>query len=390
MIPLKVLNVVGCRHGFLKIAPLMAEMRRSPEIEPLLLATGAEFSGLASDPFFQGVRFPVPDLVLEVAPGSHAQQTAAIMNRFENALLETTPDVVVVVGDANPTLATSMTAVKMGIPVARIESGLRSFNRENPEEINRLMTDAISDFLFVSEVSAVNNLTCEGIPASRIRFVGNILVDQLLSAADRILQSPAPESLGLERDGYVVLSLQREDNLGDTALCREASRALRKIQERLPIVFPASIQTVARLHQLGLWQEIGELENVHVIDPPSYPDHVALIKWSRMTWTDDGRVQDETTALRVPCLTLGDTTERPVTVSDGTNTLVGTDADTIVAESMRILRGAGKIGQAPPMWDGRSASRIVKELLREREALLERYRNVRDSHPSKSLPDRLT
>lgn len=390
MIRLKVMSVVGCRPNLIKVAPLIEEFRRSPEIEPILVHTGQRYDDALSEVFFQDFPIPTPDIVLEVGSGSHAKQTAAIMDRFEDAICQTSPDVVVVVGGVNSTVAASMTAVKLGIPVAHVEAGLRSFDREIPAEINRLMTDAISDILFVSESSAVDNLTCEGIAASRIHFVGNVVVDTLMAHSERILASTVVEDLDLERGEYVVLSLRQPSDADPPARFNAIADALELLQRRVPIVCPIGFHTVARFHRLGVWERFSDMENLRIIDPLGYLDFVALMRWSRMTLTDTGAAQEETTALRVPCLTLRTATERPVTLSDGSNTLVGEDPDRIVARAMEVLRAGGRTNRVPPMWDGRASQRIVAQLLRQRELLLERYRNLRVSHLRNGALDRLT
>jgi len=312
------------------------------------------------------------------------------MDRFEDTIYEVNPDVVVVVGGVNSTVAASMTAVKLGIPVAHVEAGLRSFDREMPDEINRLMTDAISDILFVSEASAVDNLTCEGISASRIHFVGNVVIDTLLASSTRILASTIVDDLGLESGQYAVLSLRRPLDVDRPARLTAIAAAVAKLQQRIPIICPIDFRTVARFHQLGVWEQFSSMSNLRVVDPLGYLDFVALIKGSKLTLTDTGGVQEETTACGVPCLTLRTATQRPSTVSDGSNTLVGEDPDRIVAEAMRILRGDGKVGRIPPMWDGRASERIVDQLLRKRELLFERYRNLRVSHLRNGVPGRLS
>ena len=388
MIGLKVMSVVGCRSHFTRLAPLIEEMRRSPEVDPVLVHTGQYYEDALADPFFRDLPVPTPDIVLDVGTASHAKQTAAIMDRFEDAVFEVSPDVVVVVGGGDSTVAASMTAVKLGVPVAHVDAGLRSFDREIPEEINRVMTDAISDILFVSETAAVDNLTCEGIPAARIHFVGNLVIDALLSSSERILASTIVEDLSLDRRGYAVLSLRRPPDVDRPARFLAIATALRELQRRIPIVCPVDFHTIARFHQLGVWEQFTQMEDLRVIGPLGHLDFVALLKGSRMTLTDTGGVQEETTACGVPCLTLRATTQRPSTVTDGSNTLVGEDPDCILAEAMPILRGEGKVGRVPSMWDGHASKRIVDQLLRQRELLFERYRNLRSSHLRNGVPGR--
>ncbi len=387
MIPLRVLNVVGSPRDFVKMAPIMAEMRRSREVEPILVHTGQHEEDLLSGVFLRDLGLPEPSFVLDVESKSHAKQTAAIMDRFEDTVSETDPDLVLVVGDVNSTVAASMTAVKMGVPVAHVEAGLRSFDREDPAEINRVMTDAISDFLFVTEESAVNNLIGEGIEASKIHFVGNMLVDTLCANSNRILESTIVTDLGLSRGGYTVLTL-RSPLAADGPQPMEAIIvALEKIQSRVPIVFPVELETAAGLHGIGFWKSIEGFPNVMVVDPIAYLDFIALLKYSCMALTDTSGVQEEATAMQVPCLTLRVRTERPATVSEGTNILVGRDPHVILAEAMRILRGDAKEGRMPPMWDGRAARRLVAQLLKRREEVLELYRNVRATNECTVISD---
>lgn len=377
MIPLKVLNVVGGSRDLIKIAPIMQVMRESREVEPVLVHTGRPLPDVFSGVVLRDMRVPQPDVFLDVAPGSHAQQTAAIMERFEGTVADIDPDLVLVIGDVNSTVAASITAVKKGVPVAHVEAGLRSFDRQDSKEINRVMTDSISDFLFVSEDSAIDNLMCEGITASRIHFVGNVLIDSLFANCDRILESKILESLGLEVGEYAVLALCRTMDTSEPQYMQVIVDSLEMIQRQIPVILPVHFETVGRLHRLGLWDAINNLANVNVIESIAYLDFIALLKGSRLTLTDTNGVQEETTSLQVPCLTFGDRTERPATVSKGTNRLVGRDPHAVVAEALRVLRGGGNGGGVPPMWDGQAAHRLVARLLDDREEVLERYRHVR-------------
>lgn len=385
MIPLRVLNVVGSRRNFIKIASIMAAIAESREVEGIVVHTGRHYEDLFSSAFFRDLGLPEPGVVLDVESRSHAKQTAAIMERFEDTVYQTLPDLVIVAGDSNSTVAASMTAVKMGVPVAHYEAGLRSFDRETSEEINRLMTDAISNFHFVTEESALNNLICEGIPPSRIHFVGNVLMATLGAHSERILASTVVPDLSLEPGGYAVLALKRFSNGDKPQRLHTVIDALERIQKRLPIVFPARLETVARLHELGVWERIEQLPGLMIVDPPGYLDFAALLKGSAMVLTDTSGVQEETTVLQVPCLTLRNSTERLATVSEGTNTLVGQDAETIVAEALRALRGDGKHGRVPPMWDGQAPRRIVTQILRKREEILTLYRRVRVKQPCTAI-----
>lgn len=377
MIPLRILNVVGSPRDLIKIAPIWEVMRRSREIEPILVHTGQPDKDVLSGVVLRDMKLPQPGIVLDVEPGSHAKQTAAIIDRFEDAVADTDPDLVVVIGDVNSTVAASMTAVKKGVPVAHVEAGLRSFDRQDPKEINRVMTDSISDYLFVSEESAVDNLMCEGISPSRIHFVGSVLTDTLFANSERILESKIINALGLTSGDYAVLSLRRPMADTEPRDIEATIEALEKIQRRVTVVFPLHMETLGRLHRAGLWETVRDLENVKVVEPVGYLDFIALLKGASLAITDTNGVQEETTSLQVPCLTIGNRTERPATLSNGTNQLVGTDPHVIVAEAMRVLRDGGISRGTPPMWDGQAAERLVHRLLDQREEVLERYRHVR-------------
>lgn len=379
MIPLKVLNVVGSSRDLIKIAPIIRVMERSRQIQPLLVHTGQPhrdvvgFGILARD-----MDLPEVSIVLDVESGTHAKQTAAIMDRFEDTITDTDPDLVTVIGDFDSTVAASMTAVKRGVPVAHIDAGLRSFDRQDPKEINRVMTDSISDFLFVSEESAVDNLMCEGISPSKIHFVGSVLVDTLFENTDRIIGSTVVDRLGVSAGDYAVLVLRSQVSAQPPSYLRGIVEALEVIQRHVPVIFPLHLQTMAELRNLGLWESIHELPGVSILEPLPYIDFVALLKGAAMALTDTNGVQEETTSLQVPCLTFGERTERPVTVSNGSNRLIGSSRHSIVAEVMRVLKVGNERGGAPPMWDGQAAGRLVARLLDRREQVLELYRNTRE------------
>ncbi len=354
---LKLLAVVGARPNFIKIAPLMWQIRRRRDVVPYLVHTGQHYDQKMSQLFFDELRIPRPDADLGVGSGSHAQQTAEVMRRFEPVLLEQRPDVVVVVGDVNSTLACALTAVKLGIPVAHVESGLRSFDRSMPEEINRIVTDAISQWLFVSEPSGVVNLRNEGIPEDRIHFVGNVMIDALLASRERIEASRALEDLALKDRGYAVLTLHRPSNVDDPETFSRIWEAIEQVQRRLPVVFPVHPRTRKILSE----RPGASLPNLRPTDPLGYLDFMKLVSRSRLVLTDSGGVQEETTVLGVPCLTMRNNTERPVTVEVGTNVLVGMDPRKIKECALRSLETPGT-GRVPELWDGRTASRILDTL----------------------------
>jgi UDP-N-acetylglucosamine 2-epimerase (non-hydrolysing) len=352
---MRIVNVVGARPNFMKIAPLMAEYRKWPErFEPVLVHTGQHYDDNMSRQFFDELDLPRPDVDLGVGSGSHAEQTGKVMIALEKLLLERRPDLVVVVGDVNSTMAAAIVAAKLCIPVAHVEAGLRSFDRTMPEEINRLVTDALSDYCFTTSADANENLRREGVPAEKIFFVGNVMIDTLLRLKEKALRSDIRQRLGLpSRYGYVTL--HRPSNVD----CREALAgifsALAQIGRELPLVFPMHPRTAARMKEFGL-----KTEGVRVLGPLGYLDALCLMANAVLTLTDSGGVQEETTALGVPCLTIRENTERPVTVTEGTNALVGKSPERIVAEAGKILRGESKRGRSPKLWDGHAAERIVE------------------------------
>jgi UDP-N-acetylglucosamine 2-epimerase (non-hydrolysing) len=361
----RIINIVGARPNLPKIAPLIREMQRHPEIEPLLVHTGQHYDENLSNIFFRQMGIPAPHMNLGVGSGTHAEQTAEILKRVEPILLEQQPDLVVVVGDVNSTIAVSLAAVKMGIPVAHVEAGLRSFDRSMPEEINRVLTDALSEYLFATEGDAVDNLLREGRPPEFIHLVGNVMIDSLLHFLPFAQQSRIGNELGL-CDGkgwrsFGVLTLHRPSNVDSTEKLTELLGTIDAIAHRVPIVFPVHPRTQQRLAQGG----IKHHPQLRVIPPLGYLDFLCLLSKATLALTDSGGIQEETTALGVPCLTLRENTERPVTLSLGTNVLVGTDPSKIVAATEQILRGEGKMGRMPPLWDGHAAERIVGILLRE-------------------------
>ncbi|MFN0054081.1 MAG: non-hydrolyzing UDP-N-acetylglucosamine 2-epimerase [Planctomycetales bacterium] len=355
-----VLLVAGARPNFMKIAPLTWELKSRSGARMTLVHTGQHYDRKMSDLFFEQLRIPEPDVNLAVGSGSHAVQTAEIMKRFEPVLLERKPDIVLVVGDVNSTIACALTSVKLGTPVAHVEAGLRSFDRLMPEEINRILTDAISDWLFVSEPCGVENLQREGVPASRIHFVGNVMIDTLLAMRDAAEQSPVLEQMGLASKAYAVVTLHRPSNVDDPGVLAGLMSALSRISRELPIVFPIHPRTRGALERQG---GLGE-SDIRLVDPLGYLDFMKLIAHSRLVLTDSGGLQEETTILQVPCLTLRENTERPVTATEGTNTLVGMDPVRIIEHGLRALSAPAVGGKIPQFWDGRAAQRILDVLLK--------------------------
>ncbi|MDT7605054.1 MAG: hypothetical protein QOF61_3051 [Acidobacteriota bacterium] len=360
---LKVINVVGARPNFMKVAPVVGAMRlRAREFSPVLVHTGQHYDAQMSDAFFRDLNLPEPDVHLGVGSGSHAQQTAAVMQRFEPVVLEHEPDWVVVVGDVNSTLACALVCAKLQIKVAHVEAGLRSRDRTMPEEINRLLTDQIADLLLTPSPDADANLLAENIPPERIRFVGNVMIDSLYAQLDRAARSTVREDLGVKGIEYAVVTLHRPSNVDDRSTLAPILLALERISERLPVVFPAHPRTHARLAEFGLVDRVrAAAPRLRVIEPLGYLDFLRLMSGARLVLTDSGGLQEETTALGIPCLTLRENTERPITVTHGTNRVVGTDAARIVREAFDALDSVRT--ELPPLWDGQAADRILNALL---------------------------
>jgi len=374
---LKVLSVVGTRPNFIKIAPLLKEMKKVPQIETFLVHTGQHYDTEMSDAFFKDLNISAPDRRLAVGSGSPASQIGEIMTRLEPVLSEYQPNVVLVVGDVNSTLAGALTAVKAGIPVAHVEAGLRSFDRTMPEETNRILTDAVADLLFVSEPSGMESLRREGIHSSRIFLVGNVMIDtlrQYLPRADSSIclvdvnggsEIPFPPK-------YAVLTLHRQGLVDNPRLLIHVWKVLEEIGNEIPIIFPVHPRTRRRLEDAGLdpqrRYDSGNSRGIRMIGPLSYLQFLGLQRRAVMVMTDSGGVQEETTVLGVPCLTLRENTERPITVTQGTNTIVGLNPERIRMEALRLLSGPKKPGRVPQLWDGHASERIVK-ILCERFAL---------------------
>jgi len=358
----KIINIVGARPNLMKIAPLMAEYRKHPRIEPLLVHTGQHYDANMSDFFFNQLGIPEPDLNLEVGSASHAVQTAEVMKAFEPVVQEHRPDAVLVVGDVNSTIACGLVAVKLGVKLVHVEAGLRSFDRSMPEEINRVLTDGISDILLCSEASGVTNLRREGIADEKIHLVGNVMIDTLLQHRERARQSTVLEDFSLDEGGYAVLTLHRPSNVDDPVVLGRLLDVLDVVQSDMPVLFPVHPRTRAKLEDFGLAARVAAMKELRLIEPLGYLDFLRLMSSARIVLTDSGGIQEETTILQVPCLTLRDNTERPVTVELGTNRIVGQDPAKILAV-YRELMTRKTSGQPPPLWDGHASERIVEILL---------------------------
>lgn len=363
--PIKIFSIVGARPNLVKIAPLMREIRKYACIQPILVHTGQHYDEKLSDVFFRQMGIPAPDFNLEVGSGSHAWQTAEILKRIEPLLIGQKPDLVLVVGDVNSTIAASLASVKLGIPVAHVEAGLRSFDRTMPEEINRILTDALADHLFVTEEDAIGNLLKEGRPRDRIHLVGNVMIDALRQFLPVAEKSNIGRELRLgDGNGFVpfaVLTLHRPSNVDSVQTLEKLLRGIDAVANELPVIFPVHPRTQERLKDANAKHH----PRLRLIPPVGYLDFLYLLNRSRLVLTDSGGIQEETTALGVPCLTLRENTERPITITEGTNQLVGQDPVKIVNAARDILAGKTKRGQVPPLWDGHTAERIVKILLHE-------------------------
>jgi UDP-N-acetylglucosamine 2-epimerase (non-hydrolysing) len=351
---LKVLAVVGARPNFMKIAPLLWEIQRRDDIDAFLVHTGQHYDERMSRLFFEELRIPRPDANLEVGSGSHAVQTAEVMRRFEPVMEKQRPDAVIVVGDVNSTLACALTAVKLGVPVAHVEAGLRSLDRTMPEEINRLLTDAVSRWLFVSEPSGIINLYQENVDKERIFFVGNVMIDTLLACRERSEQSPILETLHVRKQHYGVLTLHRPANVDEPDVLERLMTAVARLQREVLIVFPVHPRARPQVRD-----HVAGLPNVIVTEPLGYLDFLKLVANARLVLTDSGGLQEETTVLGVPCLTLRENTERPITIHQGTNRLVGLDPERIIAAGLQTLAGGRSQPRRPELWDGQAARRIV-------------------------------
>ncbi len=355
-----IICVVGARPNYMKVAPIVAALTAEPRFQTALVHTGQHYDPDMNETFFTELGMPRPDVNLEVGSGSHAVQTANVMIRFEPVLDGVRDPVVVVVGDVNSTLACALVAAKKGIPVVHVEAGLRSRDRAMPEEINRILTDQLSDLLLTTERSALENLTAEGITADKVHFVGNLMIDALLANRTRAVAPaatlgaaglPAPEH-------FALCTLHRPSNVDEPAILDRLLDSLAEIGRDLPVVMPLHPRTRARIEAAGL---SGRLDGKVLLPlgPQGYLAMVGLMASARMVLTDSGGIQEETTALGIPCLTLRDNTERPITIESGTNTLVGNQPVAILAAAREVLATGGKRGRIPEFWDGHTAQRIV-------------------------------
>ncbi len=363
---MKIINVVGARPNFIKMAPVIDAMNRYPDhFDHLLVHTGQHYDNKMSKDFFEVLQMPKPDINLEVGSGTHAEQTAKIMVEFEKVCQIETPDLVIVVGDVNSTMACTITAKKLGIKVAHVEAGLRSRDMSMPEEINRLCTDVLCDYLFTTDQLANKNLLNEGILEEKIHFVGNVMIDTLLKHRDMAMNLSLLKDMGLSPGGYATLTLHRPSNVDDPEVFMEILEALKHISQKIPIIFPSHPRTKELINEFGFehyFNEGGKVRGIWMTEPLGYLEFLHLNMHSRMVLTDSGGLQEETTILGVPCITLRDNTERPITCEIGTNQLVGNKKENILNAAQSILETSQSVGNQPDLWDGKAASRIVEIL----------------------------
>jgi UDP-N-acetylglucosamine 2-epimerase (non-hydrolysing) len=386
---IKIINIVGARPNFMKIAPIMKAFKSSDEIEPLLVHTGQHYDEKMSDLFFRQLGIPEPDINLEVGSSSHAVQTANIMKAFEPVVLEHKPDVVLVVGDVNSTIACGLVAVKLGVKLVHIEAGLRSFDRTMPEEINRILTDSISDLLFCTEQSGVDNLIKEGIAEEKIFLAGNVMIDTLLGNKTKADESDILDKLGLKEDDFAVLTLHRPSNVDDSNIFGGILDALEVIQNDMPVIFPIHPRTLRNMKSFNFESRFGQMPNLKLIEPLGYLDFLKIMSCARIVLTDSGGIQEETTILKVPCLTLRDNTERPVTIECGLNQLVGTNPEKIIHAYRKVMKTGVKQTNVPPLWDGLAAERITKTLIQHYkpiQACSFRAKSIRQESPNGQDP----
>jgi len=358
---MKAAVIVGARPNFMKAAPLIREFRKRRSLEWVLIHTGQHYDENMSRVFFEDLELPEPDIHLGVGSGSHAEQTARIMIAFEGVVARERPDLIIVVGDVNSTLACSLVGAKALIPVAHVEAGLRSFDLAMPEEINRMVTDILSRFCFTTSPEAETNLLREGVTSDRIFFVGNIMIDSLLFYLAKAESSRVLDTLGAAPGEYVLVTLHRPSNVDESGVLAGIMEALAGLARSFPVIFPVHPRTRKMIESARGAIEIPE--GLKLIEPLGYLDFVKAMRHARIVVTDSGGIQEETTVLGVPCITVRENTERPITVEIGTNVLVGSDPGKIRDEAARILAGPARAHRVPPLWDGKTAGRIADILV---------------------------
>ncbi|MEM8557587.1 MAG: UDP-N-acetylglucosamine 2-epimerase (non-hydrolyzing) [Bacteroidota bacterium] len=369
---MKVLNVVGARPNFIKVGPIHRALEATGVCESLVVHTGQHYDAKMSDIFFRQLELPEPNYYLGVGGGSHAQQTAGVMVAFEEVVEQEAPDLVLVVGDVNSTLAATLVATKLHIPVAHVEAGLRSGDRRMPEELNRLCTDAVADLLFVTEQSGLDNLKAEGVPDGRVHFVGNVMIDSLVRFREKATEIDMLGPLGLEPGSYVLMTMHRPSNVDRAETLQELAEMAGQLADIQPVVFPVHPRTRKNLQAHGYWEDLQGISGLRLLSPIGYLEFLHLMERAAVVVTDSGGIQEETTYLRVPCLTLRENTERPITVTMGSNELMELDA-VAVADRVTAIQSEGNSGEVPPLWDGRAAERIAS-------VLINKYHGANESH----------
>ncbi len=361
---MKILNIVGARPNFMKIAPIQRAMEKNDAMEPLIIHTGQHYDEKMSKLFFDDLELPRPARYLQVGSASHAQQTAKIMVEFEKVMNEEKPDLVLVVGDVNSTAACSLVAAKLGVKIAHVEAGLRSFDRGMPEEINRMVTDTLSDYLFVTEQSGLDNLRKEGVPDEKVFFTGNVMIDSLVYFLEKAKKSNILDQIGVNGNEYALVTLHRPSNVDVKENFEKLLNAFVEIENDLKIVFPIHPRSRKMLRNFGLDNQISKMKNLILLDPIGYLDFMKIMQNAKLVLTDSGGIQEETTYLGIPCITLRENTERPVTIEVGTNIMVGSDTDLVISEAKKVINGQAKKGRIPELWDGKAAERIVSIIAR--------------------------
>lgn len=362
---MKIINIVGARPNFIKIAPLMKAYELFPEINPILVHTGQHHDVNMNKNIFEELEIPAPHYNLEVRGGSCSQQISKIMAKFEEVCKKEKPDLVLVVGDVNSTIACSLVAAHLNIRVVHIEAGLRSRDLSMPEEINRILTDQISDILFVTEPEAIKNLEKEGISPKKIHFVGNIMIDSLCQNIHKIKASDVLERYNLEKKEYGIVTIHRPSNVDNLDKLSSILQILNKLQQKIKVIFPIHPRTQKSIEKFNLEEKINSMQNLILTSPLGYVDFMKLVKNSKVILTDSGGIQEEATVLNIPCITLRGNTERPITIEKGTNTLTGINLEKVLFVLDQILQGIYKEGKIPELWDGKTAKRIVEILKNE-------------------------
>jgi len=359
----KVIDLVaGARPNFMKLAPVLRAIKRDGRLTPRIVHTGQHYDAVMNEVFFEQLEIPKPDIHLDVGSGSHGQQTAKILERYEHHLLSGRPNATVVFGDVNSTIACALGAVKLGVPTIHVEAGLRSFDRSMPEEINRILTDSISELLLVSEESGLTNLADEGVDGSKVELVGNVMIDTLVHELEKV-DDRVLESVGVRPGEYALLTMHRPSNVDDESTLRLLVEALKGMAEDLPVVFPVHPRTRGAFERFGLTDEFNSSSGMCCVEPLSYRDNLALMKSAKVVLTDSGGMQEESSYLKVPCITLRENTERPVTIDVGTSRLVGNDPNRICEAWHDALDGQWNGGSDIPLWDGHAAERVADAIV---------------------------